>query len=104
MTLAELASMGFQVRIDGEQLKIKPKEKLTAALLDQIAAAKPALLLELRIRAMAGWWRYSPVETEHTLRLAAADPGPWRDLVADDERWRSVHSHRRPTVPEAGHG
>ena len=51
MNLAELTSMGFQVRIDGDTLKIRPKEKLTRELLDRIAAAKPALILELRICA-----------------------------------------------------
>ena len=101
MTLTELTGLGFEVRIDGDFLKIRPKERLTLELVTRIAAAKPAIILEIRLRAMATWWRYSPAETERTLQLAAADPGPWRTLVEDDERWRSAHPHRRPTVPEA---
>jgi hypothetical protein len=103
VTLLELTQMGFQVRAEGDVLKIRPKEKLTPELIVRIKAAKPQLILEIRIRQMAAWWRYSAAETDLTVELAAADPKPWMDLVADDEAWRAVHPEHRPTVPEAGH-
>jgi hypothetical protein len=102
VTLTDLINLGFTVRVRDGNLAIKPIEKVSPALRERILASKSALILEIRIRDMAAWWRYPDGDLEYTLAAALADPEPWRDLVADDERWREAHPDRRPTV-ETGH-
>jgi hypothetical protein len=103
VTLDDLAEMGIEVRADGDRLVLRPQERVTEELIAKVKGCKPALLLEARIRAMGAWWGYTAEELGHALRLAAADPEPWRDLVADDERWRAANADRRPTSA-LGHG
>lgn len=103
VTLEELAELGYRLRPGptGETILIKPQP--TPAVQERIKQNKAALLLELRVRAMAGWWRYGEGETEHAVALARADPDQWRSLVTADERWRAAHPDRRPNAP-GGHG
>ena len=45
--------------------------------------------LRPRIEAMARRWGYSPAEVSEVLKLARADPEPWRAAVALDEQRES---------------
>ena len=48
MNLAELEVLGIRARVDGEQLVLSPRDRLTPELVEQIRAAKPGLVAELR--------------------------------------------------------
>jgi len=50
-TLASLRSLGLQLHLDGDRLKVGPAASVTPELASATAASKPALLAELRQEA-----------------------------------------------------
>jgi len=49
--LADLAGAGFEVRADGDRLRVSPRERITDGMRDALRAAKPELLELLAERA-----------------------------------------------------
>lgn len=48
--LAELAALGIQLEVDGERLRFRPRERVTAELAERMRAHKAELLVELEQR------------------------------------------------------
>ncbi len=68
--LAELDALGVQLEADGERLRYRPREKVTADLAGRMKMHKAELLAVLATRKTAG----------RLLEVAATWPADWREL------------------------
>jgi hypothetical protein len=97
--LAKLRTAGLTILLDGEQLIVSPRDRLTNELRAAIRKSKPELIGALtderqhppfpdlleRVRQMAKRWEYSPDELAEELKRAAVDPVRALSFVEHDE-------------------
>lgn len=83
MTLSELATMGIEIRLDGDNLVAKGA--ITDSLVEVLRSQREILIAELRGRTCTrcfNWWRIDQTAGDclkhHFKTLPADDCGAWR--------------------------